>query len=387
MRAEEKSILVKFVSLYYISTFLFLSVIAVLIYNMQYQMIYNLTISNMETASSKISSKIITCAMKGKKLNFKSLCSSDKGVKFSLYNKTQNRVFSDIKQNKKIDFSKKHYIDGQHVVVIDKSALGHLNIYSVVMINDDFNKKVNDIFITILIGFILFYVAVCMVGYYLIQLFMKPIENERKRLDNFIKDTTHELNTPITALMICTSKETIKNEKNNERIYLSAKRISEIYKDLTYIFLDNTKNTNKHYIELNNIIIEELKYFEILANKKNISIKTDLEHTTLHINTEDLKRILSNLISNAIKYNNRGGNIDILLSNNVLKIKDNGIGIAKDKLENIFKKYFRATTQDGGFGMGLNIVYNICELNDIKIDVQSELRIGTTFKLEFKINS
>ena len=65
---------------------------------------------------------------------------------------------------------------------------------------------------------------------------MKPIENERKRLDNFIKDTTHELNTPITALMICTNKQTPRSEKNMERIYLSSMRISQIYKDLTHLF-------------------------------------------------------------------------------------------------------------------------------------------------------
>ena len=184
--------------------------------------------------------------------------------------------------------------------------------------------------------------------------------------------------------MICTSKETAQSEKNNERIYLSAKRISEIYKDLTYIFLGHKETKSKQTINLKEIIFEELKYFEIIANKKNINFNFNLEKTIIYINIEDIKRVISNLVSNAIKYNNRGGEINITLSNNILEVKDNGIGIAKDKLENIFTKYFRATTQDGGFGMGLNIVFNICELNDIKIDVDSTLTIGTTFTLQFK---
>ena len=241
MRVEEKSILAKFVGLYLISTFILLSVIAYLIYDMQYKATYNLSISHLETISSKISTKIITSDMKNEKLNFESLCSSDQGIKFALYDENNNKIFTDLTQEVPILFNKKNYLNDKNIITVDKSTVGHLGVNSIVMINDTFQSKIDKITINLIFAFITCYIVICAVGYYLIQLFMKPIQNERKRLDNFIKDTTHELNTPITALLICTDKQTPRSEKNMERIYLSSKRISQIYKDLTHLILDTDK--------------------------------------------------------------------------------------------------------------------------------------------------
>ena len=382
MRVEEKSILVKFVSLYLVSAFIMLSVIAYLIYNMQYQSIYNLSISNLETLSSKISSRIITSDMKNEKLDFESLCSSDQGIKFALFDKENNSIFTDLTKNVPIDFEKKNYLNDKHIVTVDKSTVGHLGVNSIVMINDTFKTKVHKIIITITLAFILCYIVICCVGYYLIQLFMKPIENERKRLDNFIKDTTHELNTPITALLICTDKQTPRSEKNMERIYLSSKRVSQIYKDLTHLILDTNKKKEIENICLSNLITKELEYFDLLASKKNITTQFDSQETCINVDIEDFKRVIGNVLSNAIKYNNRGGKIIVTLKNNILSISDNGIGIDIKDQKNIFNRYYRATTQDGGFGLGLNIVYKICKEYNIEIKVESKLKVGTTFSFD-----
>lgn len=393
MRVEEKSILIRFVSLYHISTFILLGIIAVLIYNMQYQSIYNLTISNLETISSKISAKIITSAMNNKELHFKDLhfkylhskdlCNCNHGTKFYLYDKGNKIIFSDAKSPININFNKKSYLQDDSIIIVDKSPVGHLGVYSIVMRDDTFIEKTHSILMTIIIAFILFYIAICAIGYYMIQLFMKPIKNERTRLDNFIKDTTHELNTPITALMICTDTQTPRNEKNMKRIYLSAKRISEIYKDLTYLFLETDKVKNIQNIQLDKLISHELEYFTLLAAKKNILITLDIEKTSIKINSEDFKRIFSNVFSNAIKYNNRAGNISVILKNKKLFIKDTGIGIKIEDQKNIFVRYYRATVEDGGFGMGLNIVYKICKEYGIIINVESKLKVGTTFSFDF----
>ena len=382
MRVEEKSILVKFVSLYLISTFILLSVIAYLIYNMQYQSIYNLSISNLETISSKISSRIITSDMKNEKLDFKSLCSSDKGIKFALFDENNNNIFTDLTQEVPINLDAKNYLSDKHIVTIDKSTVGHLGVNAIVMINDTFQSQIRTVLIQIAIASIFCYIIICAVGYYLMQLFMRPIQNERKRLDNFIKDTTHELNTPITALMICTNKQTPRSEKNMERIYLSSKRISQIYKDLTHFFLDQNKKKEIKNICLKTIIKKELEYFDLLASKKNITTKFIEDETCVNMDEEDFKRILGNVLSNAIKYNNRGGEIIVSLQNNKLAIKDNGIGIDEKEQANIFNRYYRATEQDGGFGLGLNIVNKICKEYKIGIDVKSKLKSGTTFSFD-----
>ena len=84
---------------------------------------------------------------------------------------------------------------------------------------------------------------------YLAKLFIKPIKEEREKLNNFIKDTTHELNTPISAILMSTESDTL-NDKQIQRVRLAARRVSEIYKDLTYIFLEETQNHKISQISL-----------------------------------------------------------------------------------------------------------------------------------------
>ena len=98
---------------------------------------------------------------------------------------------------------------------------------------------------------------------------------------------------------------------------------------------------------------------------------------------ENFIRLFNNIVSNAIKYNKIGGSIDIKLKDRTLIIKDTGIGIKKELLQDIFNRYYRATKDQGGFGIGLNIAYHICQTYNIKIDVESEENIGTTFTLNF----
>jgi len=211
---------------------------------------------------------------------------------------------------------------------------------------------------------------------------IKPIKYERERLNNFIKDTTHELNTPITALIMSSSSENI-SQKQLDRIKFSAKRVSEIYKDLTYIFLEGIEKKRVDKLNLAQIIKDEINHFEPLIERKNLSINLDLEEFIYEINKDDFIRLFNNIFSNAIKYNKMDGKIEIILKNAELTIKDSGIGIKKEKIKDIFNRYYRATKQSGGFGLGLNIVNMICKTYNIKIEVQSNKDIGTTFKLLF----
>ena len=71
------------------------------------------------------------------------------------------------------------------------------------------------------------------------------------------------------------------------------------------------------------------------------------------------------------------GKIEIVLENRILSVKDTGIGINKEKLKDIYKRYYRATNQSGGFGLGLNIVNMICKTYNIKVEVNSLENKGT----------
>ena len=231
--------------------------------------------------------------------------------------------------------------------------------------------------------FLLIYSIITIVGFYLAKLFLKPIKEEREKLNNFIKDTSHELNTPISAILMSLENKN-PSEKQLERVKISANRISEIYKDLTYIFLENKENKKDiKDLDLSLIIKEQIDSFEPLFTKKKIDVKIELESITYKINKDDFIRLFNNLFSNAIKYNKINGKIEVTLKENILIIKDTGIGINKEKLKDIYKRYYRATSQSGGFGLGLNIVNMICKNYNIKIEAQSIENEETTFKLIF----
>ena len=207
-------------------------------------MTYSLTLSNMQNRAFQISAQIINAQMQDRMLDLKPFDTQE--YLFSTYDRNQKKIFGKLEGT--IDFTKKNYIENGSIIVVDKSALGHLGVNYVVVKNSHFQQLIDEILFDVIIGFLISYIIMCAVGYKLIKMFMKPIQNERERLDNFIKDTTHELNTPITAIMMCANKEAIQNPKNVERIYLSVKRISEIYKDLKYLFLKK-KNNNKKAIK------------------------------------------------------------------------------------------------------------------------------------------
>ena len=355
--------------------------IALLYFQNEKTLYFDLTKSNMQNITSQISSKIVFSHMTNTPLDTNDLLKS-KAYKISFYNEKKEKIFGNL--NNEIDFTKDLIQYEKHFILIDKSTLGHLGIFYIAIEENLYFEKIKSLQINIFFFFILLYSIISLIGFYLAKLFLKPIKEEREKLNNFIKDTTHELNTPISAILMSTEFEDL-SPKQIERVRLSAKRISEIYKDLTYIFLeDNQKTKVINELSLKDIIEEQLKYFEILASKKKISLTTNLVDFKYKINEDDFLRVFNNLVSNAIKYNKMNGKLEIILSNNILTIKDTGIGIEKEKISNIFNRYYRATSEQGGFGIGLNIVNKICKNYNIKIDVESKLNEGTTFTLIFK---
>ncbi|MDD3056414.1 MAG: HAMP domain-containing sensor histidine kinase [Aliarcobacter sp.] len=354
--------------------------IATLYYQNEKILYYDLTKSNMQNEVSLISSLIILSHMKGNEFDKQKLLET-KDYRISFYDKNQNKIFGNLDEN--IDFSKKIIDTKDSFILVDDRVLGHLDIYYIALKENMYFEKIKELKLNIIGIFFIIYLIIAIIGFYLAKLFLKPIREERVKLNNFIKDTTHELNTPISAILMSTENKTL-SEKQIERVKISAKRISEIYNDLTYLFLEN-KETIKDIQEYNlkDLIDEQMEYFELISSKKKILLNKNIENFNYKINKDDFIRIFNNLVSNAIKYNKVAGKIDISLQNNILKISDSGIGIGKDKLNDIYKRYFRATNEQGGFGIGLNIVSHICNYYKIKITVESKIKQGTTFTLCF----
>lgn len=380
---EERRTLLQFLLLYLGSSFILFAIIAYLFYQKESRFFYEQTRGEMQIEASRLSSKIIYAHMRGGTFSLQWAVENFTD-KIGFYDKNNREIVSKI--NKPIYFSKSLYQDGNRLILIDKSTFGHLGVSSIVIEKSGVATFIQSLKQKILFILLLTYVLLTIIGYFLAKLFIKPIQMKRIQLDNFIKDSTHELNTPITALMLSVNSPMLQSPKNLERIRLSATRVSEIHKDLTYLMLDAKNETSKksELLSLNTILKKELHYLTLLAEKKKITV-TVCYHNELHfkIDKESFIRLIHNLISNAIKYNTIGGEINIVVEGRTITIKDTGIGIPKEHQSEIYERFYRATHQVGGFGLGLNIVHKVCKAYDIGIEFESKVDEGTTFVLRF----
>ena len=200
-------------------------------------------------------------------------------------------------------------------------------------------------------------------------------------LDNFISDTTHELNTPISAILMTIQSLKDVEPKKLKRLEASAKRLSVMYSSLTYRLEGKVEPSELLYFA--STIEERVEYVKELINSKHLHIELDLEPTQVFMPKTSSSRLIDNLLSNAIKYSDVGDSICITLKDNVLKVRDTGIGMDKKVQDDIFKRYHRENDERGGFGIGLNIVLAICKQYKIKLDLESEKGEGSTFILTF----
>jgi two-component system OmpR family sensor kinase len=240
---------------------------------------------------------------------------------------------------------------------------------------------------------ILFYgtlmlIVLAIFGLFFVKILLRPMRESILLLDDFIKDTTHEINTPISAIlanveMMDMSTMSEKNEKKLSRINIAAKTVSHLYQDLTYLTLSHNRKSKDEWIDLKQLIQDRVEYFAILAGSKKIDFELDLKESAIFIDAVKLTRVLDNLISNAIKYNKRNGKIFIVLRKTYLSVEDTGIGIDAKEVNEIFERYTRFNSSEGGFGIGLNIVKSIINEYNLQIDVESVLNKGTKIRIEF----
>ena len=378
LTSSEKKSFFSFLALYLGSSFILMLIALFFYYQNEKTLYLDLVKSNMQNIVSKVSNEIIISHMLDVEFD-KNIYLKNQDYKISFYDKDKNLLFGNL--NEKLNFEQNFYNDEEKLIIVDSSTVGHLGIWYIALKDNSLKEKISKLKLNIFIIFLIFYTIIAILSWSLAKLFLKPIKDERERLNNFIKDTTHELNTPISAIIMSCEDDNL-TKKQIDRIKFSAKRVSEIYKDLTYIFLGNIEKKSLDKIDLSKVIKEEIINFEPMIARKRLKINLNIEEFFYEINKDDFIRLFNNLFSNAIKYNKTDGNIDIILQNSELIIKDSGIGISKDKIKDIFNRYYRATNQSGGFGLGLNIVNMICKTYNIKIDVQSSENIGSTFTLK-----
>lgn len=311
----------------------------------------------------------------------------DERFKSAIYDIEFKKIFS-LLENENVRFDEGIYIDNNVIHFVKSLDVYFLGAkYLVLEIKHDGMWR-DEIWQTIIGYGLLAFVLFMLFGLYLAKLFLRPMRNSIMLLDRFIKDTTHELNTPLSAIlanieMMDTSVMVEKNRKKLTRINIAAKTVSTLYKDLTYLTLEQDRKNNDEEIRIKNEILDRIEYFDILAKSKNITMEHSLDDSTIVMDRRKFVRVLDNLLSNAIKYNIRGGKIEIILLEDCLTISDTGIGIAEEKIPFMFDRYVRFDKSEGGFGFGLSIVKKIVDEYAMKIDVHSKEGAGTRMVLSW----
>jgi len=309
---------------------------------------------------------------------------SDK-YKSAIYDLERIFIFSTL-ENENINFDKEIYRVGKKIhflKLLDDYYLG--THYLFIEIDEDRAWHKEAILNIISLGTVTL-IILGIFGLFFVNLFLRPMKNSIALLDNFIKDTTHELNTPISAIlanieMMDTEVMAEKNIKKLSRINVAAKTVSHLYQDLTYLVLGHQRSVRDEWIDIKKLTTARVEYFTTLAESKQIKFVLDLEQREIWIDEAKIARVIDNLISNAIKYNKRSGEIKIELKDDYFMISDTGIGIEKEKITAMFERYSRFNSTEGGFGIGLNIVKSILDEYKLKVEVYSVIKEGTTIKI------
>lgn len=226
------------------------------------------------------------------------------------------------------------------------------------------------------------------------------ILNHAKMRQEFTANVSHELKTPLTA--VSGYAELIGNgmvaEKDVKRfadqIQKNASRLLMLINDIIKLseLDDQEMEISFETFDLYDLAENSIHMMEVSAEKQEVSLILRGEHVELNANKDLIDELLYNLISNAVRYNVRGGKVYVdircIEGNPVLKVEDTGIGIPREHQERVFERFYRVdksrSKSTGGTGLGLAIVKHIVAQHDAAITLESEEGEGTKIIVKFK---
>jgi signal transduction histidine kinase len=211
----------------------------------------------------------------------------------------------------------------------------------------------------------------------------------------FVSDVSHELRTPVSNLMIYMDILELENRPEQRASYLSVlreetNRLTQLVNDvldISHLDLGVYRNTLAQKIDLNELIEDLVSGLSVRADVLGLKLEVDLteEPTPISGTKEQVTRVVTNLLGNAIKYTQKGG-IHVKTWHDdgcvVLEIEDTGMGIAPQDLDHVYERFYRGENVSQstipGTGLGLAIAYEIIMSLGGNIRIESELGSGTT---------
>lgn len=215
----------------------------------------------------------------------------------------------------------------------------------------------------------------------------------------FTANVSHELKTPLTA--ISGYSELIENGMASDEdmrrfareIHQNSNRLLMLINDIIQLAELDASEVEVRFapVDLYEVAEDCINMIRINAQNHNVSLNIEGSHCEVIANKEMLEEVVFNLCDNAIRYNNKGGSVNVKVEDVqekvILTVKDTGIGISKEHQERIFERFYRVdrsrSKSTGGTGLGLAIVKHVLAKHDTDLLLQSEVGKGTEIKVIF----
>ena len=232
------------------------------------------------------------------------------------------------------------------------------------------------------------------------------LENSFNEQQRFIADASHELRTPLavlrgeTEVALGKTRTVEEYQQSLSLIQDEAERLSHIVEDLFILARQpiNTRATlNKERVSLNDAVRDCARAARVLAFRKGVRLKLENDSTSIALNGDQelIRRMILNLLENAVKYTPEGGEISLALERHngtaEIVVRDTGIGIPEAAQPRVFDRFYRVdkarTRTMGGAGLGLSIAQWIVEVHGGEINLASKPGQGSTFTVVLPVAS
>lgn len=281
----------------------------------------------------------------------------------------------------------------------NRSLVGYLRVSQSL---EELNETFRQLDLGLIGGAAISLILVSFGGIFLTRQAMQPIEQSFDRLQQFTADASHELRSPLMAIKASSQvamryPEGMRPSDADEfrAIAQSAERMTRLTEDLLMLArMDKKLKVTWENINLTELLQHLVNQLQTQAVAKDLTlIYQPSSSQMIKGNSEQILRLFTNLIENAMHYTPASGQITISVNTSgqwiAISIKDTGIGIAPEQIEHIFDRFWRADTSrsqwTGGSGLGLAIAQSIAESHGGKISVTSQLALGSCFTVRLPI--
>lgn len=233
--------------------------------------------------------------------------------------------------------------------------------------------------------------------------YMNRIEFERLVRQEFFSNASHELKTPLTSIrgyLELLENDMVPNENMRKeflsRIKKETGNMTNLINDILMISRLETKEAEVVLSEVRvcPLVKEVCKSFEPLAKEYQVTLNMNCRPITMHANVQQLRALITNLISNAIKYNKPKGKVNVTVNSEgkdiIIIVEDTGMGIAEDAQQRVFERFYRVdkgrSKRMGGTGLGLSIVKHIVGYYNGSIELESKVLEGSKFTVRLPLN-